>query len=50
MLAFFSGGVLCVLNTGASAVPLPSGTVLVASAPVGDGALPPDSAAWVVTG
>ncbi len=50
VLAFFSGGVLCVVNTGAWAVPLPTGTVLVASAPVGDGALPPDSAAWVVTG
>ncbi len=50
VLAFFSGGVLCVLNTGASAVPLPAGTVIASSTPVSGGALPPDSAAWVVTG
>ncbi len=50
VLAFFSGGVLCVLNTGASAVPLPAGEVIASSAPVSGGALPPDSAAWVLTG
>ncbi|MFN8033695.1 MAG: glycoside hydrolase family 13 protein [Mycobacterium sp.] len=50
VLAFFSGGVLCVLNTGAAAVPLPAGTVIASSAPVSGGALPPDSAAWLVTG
>ena len=50
VLAFFSGGVLCVLNTGASAVPLPAGTVIASSTPVSGTALPPDSAAWVLTG
>jgi alpha-glucosidase len=50
VLAFLSGGVLCVLNTGASAVPLPAGELLIASAPLTDGELPPDSAAWVVMG
>ncbi|WP_167100007.1 glycoside hydrolase family 13 protein [Mycobacterium sp. DL592] len=50
VLAFFSGGVLCVLNTGTSAVALPDGTVIAASAPVKGGALQPDSAAWLVTG
>ncbi|WP_328358439.1 glycoside hydrolase family 13 protein [Mycobacterium sp. NBC_00419] len=49
VLAFFSGGVLCVLNTAASAVALPDGTVLAASAPVKDGMLPADAAAWLVT-
>lgn len=50
VLAFFSGGVLCVLNTGTSAVPLPQGEVIASSAPVSTGSLPPDAAAWVVTG
>ena len=49
-LAFFSGGVLCVLNTGTSALPLPAGTVIASSAPLSGMDLPPDSAAWVVTG
>lgn len=50
VLAFFSGGVLCMLNTGAVPVALPSGTVIAASTPVSGDALQPDSAAWVMTG
>lgn len=48
VLAFFSGGVLCVLNTGTSAVALPDGAVIAASAPVKGGTLPADAAAWLV--
>ena len=50
VLAFLSGGVLCVLNTGTSAVPLPDGEVLIASAAIVKGALPTDAAVWLVTG
>jgi alpha-glucosidase len=39
-------GVVCVLNAGTSPVPLPEGTVLIASAAV-DGALSPGAAAWI---
>jgi alpha-glucosidase len=49
-LAFVSGGVLCVLNTGRTALALPAGEVLAASAPLLGGKLPPDSAAWMMTG
>lgn len=48
-LAYLSGGVLCVLNTGSAALPLPAGEVLASSAPLVDGELPPDSAAWLAT-
>jgi alpha-glucosidase len=40
-------GVVCVLNAGTSPVPLPAGTVLIASAEPVDGALPPGAAAWI---
>jgi alpha-glucosidase len=43
-----SGGVVCVLNAGRRALPLPAGELLLASAPLLDGALPPDTAAWLV--
>ncbi len=43
-----SGGLVCVLNTGSQPIPLPEGRVLLASAEVSDGALPPDAAAWLV--
>ncbi len=43
-----AGGLVCALNTGDSAVPLPAGEVLLTSAPLVDGKLAPDSAAWVV--
>jgi len=49
-LAFLSGGVLCVLNAGRTALALPDGEVLAASAPLLGGKLPPDSAAWVLPG
>lgn len=48
VLAFFSGGVLCVLNTSTATVALPDGTVIAASAAVEGGALPADTAAWIV--
>ena len=40
-------GVTCVLNAGSAPVPLPAGELLIASAAVVDGLLPPDAAAWV---
>ncbi|MCV7281199.1 glycoside hydrolase family 13 protein [Mycolicibacterium flavescens] len=43
-----SGGLVCVLNAGDGAIPLPEGEVLLASGDVVDGALPPDTAAWLV--
>ena len=42
------GGLVCALNTGADPVPLPPGELLLASAPLVDGQLPPDAAAWLV--
>src|SRR5690606_26359997 len=42
------GGLTCVLNTSDAPVPLPPGEVLLASDPLEGGALPPDTAAWVV--
>lgn len=50
MLAFLAGGVLCVLNTGETSVPLPQGTVIACSAPLNGDGLQPDSAAWLTTG
>jgi alpha-glucosidase len=48
MVAFRRGpDFLCVLNPGEAGVPLPAGEVLLASAPVLDGVLPVDAAAWV---
>ena len=47
-VAFRRGpGFLCVLNPGDGGFPLPAGDVLLASAPVVDGVLPADAAAWV---
>ncbi|WP_116045018.1 glycoside hydrolase family 13 protein [Amycolatopsis palatopharyngis] len=42
------GGLICALNTSASPVALPPGEVLLSSAPLRDGMLPPDAAAWLV--
>nr|WP_153340744.1 glycoside hydrolase family 13 protein [Nocardia aurantia] len=42
------GGLRCVLNASTEPIPLPVGEVLLASAPLADGLLPPDAAAWVV--
>jgi alpha-glucosidase len=41
------GGLVCALNAGESPVPLPPGELLLASAPLLEGKLPPDSAAWL---
>jgi len=42
------GGWQSVTNFGSLAVPLPHGTVLVASALLADGQLPPDTTAWIL--
>jgi alpha-glucosidase len=42
-----TGGVVCVLNAGAAAIPLPAGDVLLSSAELVDGQLPPNAAAWL---
>ena len=44
------GGWRSVTNFGPLAVPLPPGTVLVASGPLEDGQLPPDTTAWILGG
>ncbi|MEE2855734.1 MAG: glycoside hydrolase family 13 protein [Actinomycetota bacterium] len=41
------GGLVCALNAGESPVPLPPGELMLASAPLLGGKLPPDSAAWL---
>ena len=41
------GGLVCALNTGDAPVPLPPGELLLSSAPLVDGQLPPDAAAWL---
>jgi alpha-glucosidase len=41
------GGLICALNTGDSPVSLPAGELMLASAPLLGGKLPPDSAAWL---
>jgi len=43
-----SAGLVCVLNAGTRAIPLPDGDVLLASAELVDGELPPDAAVWLV--
>jgi alpha-glucosidase len=45
---FRSGGLICALNAGADPMPLPRGDVIFASAPIVDGMLPRDAAAWLV--
>jgi alpha-glucosidase len=41
------GGLRLAVNLGEAVEPLPEGDVLVASGPLDDGRLPPDTAAWV---
>jgi alpha-glucosidase len=43
-------GLVCALNASGEAVPLPPGKLLLASAPLANGALPTDAAAWLVVG
>jgi len=47
LLAFARDDVLCVVNLGTRDAPLPPGELLVASADVSAGRLPPDVAAWL---
>ncbi len=48
VLAFTrDSGLTCMTNLGAEAVPLPAGEILLTSAPLEDGALPPDTTAWL---
>ncbi|WP_425518461.1 glycoside hydrolase family 13 protein [Mycobacterium spongiae] len=42
------GGLMCALNAGDRPLALPAGELLLASAPLADHTLPPDSAAWLV--
>jgi len=49
VIAFRNGNVTVVANLGAVAVAVPSGRVLAASAPLGDGMLPPDTTVWVAS-
>jgi alpha-glucosidase len=41
------GQLICALNTSAALVPLPAGEILLSSAPLVDGQLPPDTAVWL---
>ena len=47
VIAFRNGHIAVVANLGAAAVAVPSGRVLAASAPLGDGLLPPATPVWV---
>jgi len=47
IFAFRRHDVRCVVNMGHTGVPLPSGEVLLASWPLDDGQLPPDTAVWI---
>src|ERR1700722_4299781 len=42
------GGLVCALNAGERPMALPDGELIFASAPLVDGQLPPDTAAWLV--
>jgi alpha-glucosidase len=48
VIAFRSGDITVVANTGATPVPLPAGDVLLASGPVGDRLLPGDTTVWLI--
>ncbi|MCX5042809.1 glycoside hydrolase family 13 protein [Aldersonia sp. NBC_00410] len=43
-----AGGVICALNASAEPISLPPGTLVLASAPLIDGKLAPNAAAWLV--
>jgi alpha-glucosidase len=43
-----AGGLVCALNAGRRPIALPDGELVLASAPLVDGELPPNSAAWLV--
>ena len=47
-LAYSRGsGMACVVNMGSAGLALPGGEVLLSSAPLEGGELPPDAAAWI---
>lgn len=46
-IAFRSGELTIVANTGSTPVPLPAGEVVIASGPVGNGVLPGDTTVWL---
>ena len=48
-LGFLNAGVRVLANLGSEAIPLPEGRVLVASSPLDDGMLPPDTTVWIAT-
>jgi len=43
------GGLVCALNAGQHPIALPTGELLLASEPLKNGKLAPDSAVWLVT-
>jgi len=43
-----SSGLVCALNAGRRATTLPDGEILLATGPLADGKLPPNTAAWLV--
>ena len=43
-----AGGLVCALNAGKRPMALPDGELILASAPLVDGQLPSDAAAWLV--
>ncbi|HUL98464.1 MAG TPA: glycoside hydrolase family 13 protein, partial [Mycobacterium sp.] len=47
-LVFRVGGMVCALNVNAQPFEIPSGELLLASGPLIEGRLPPDTAAWLV--
>lgn len=47
-LAFTRGGLCCILNAGERPIPLPDGEPILTSAPLIDGGLPANAAAWLV--
>lgn len=48
-LGFVNAGVRVLANLGPRPIPLPAGRVLVASSPLDDGVLPPDTTVWIAT-
>ena len=47
LVAFRNGNITVVSNLGESAIPLPEGELVLASAPVEDGSLPADTTVWL---
>jgi alpha-glucosidase len=47
VVAFRNGAVTVIANTGEAVVPLPAGTVMLSSEPLGAGVLPGDTTVWL---